>query len=74
MLNTIPEFEEDAINAVQSWFGDDPVFSTGPFDFSLIERKEETSPGALEVRAFLDKALKDHGPHSVLYVSFSFTL
>lgn len=70
VLNTTHLFEEPAITAFKSWFKDKPVISAGPFDFPLVKRVRDLSPGAQEVHSFLDSALKTHGPHSVIYISF----
>ena len=67
IVNAASLLEKQAIDALQKWLGHRPVICPAPFDFPIITKKEDT-PTAAEVGAFLEEALKKHGPRSVIYV------
>lgn len=52
--------------------GDRPVYNPCPLDYPIVEPEPDKSPDTLEVIAFMDSALKKHGPKSVVYVRFVF--
>lgn len=74
IMNTTHLFEGKSIEAFQEWFGERPVISLGPLDFSLFEKQTTASTTGMEVKAFLDTAVQKHGPNSVIYVSTSLIL
>lgn len=69
IMNTTSLFEGKSIETFQEWFGERPVISLGPLDFALFERQATVSLTGMEVEAFLDKAMENIGPNSVIYVS-----
>lgn len=71
ILYTNVLFEGPALDLWQEWFGTRPVIAVGPMppvvDLSQAER--EGDPRVLnETETFLDRALYNFGPSSVIYV------
>ncbi|KAL5530853.1 hypothetical protein ACEPAF_7111 [Sanghuangporus sanghuang] len=70
IMNTSSLLEKEAVDAVQKWFAGRPVICPAAFDFPLFPKKPDMSQVAIEVNEFMDDALKKHGAHSVVYMSF----
>ena len=71
ILGTNPSYEGPAIDAWKEWFGNRPVMFVGPMSLMQTPVTSETEQPSSDVIVFLDKALKDFGSNSVVYVSAS---
>lgn len=68
VMNSSPSLESEGIKAYQTWMGNRPVINPCPLDFPIVEPEPDQSSEALEVKAFMDNALKKHGAKSLVYV------
>ena len=62
-----------ALKEWQRWFGSRPSFAVGSLSFpssSTGTAKEKGTTTEVDVRAFLDNALNENGPNSVVYIAF----
>lgn len=66
-------YEGPSLEAWAEWRKDKPVFAIGPIEISRDSSKslvKEPSDIEIEVRAFLDNAVRKYGKQSVFYVRF----
>ena len=62
-------FEKEALDQFKRAFNVKTQIAIGPYSYEMEPPPRDTSTLALEVDAFLNKALSDTGPQSVFYVS-----
>ena len=60
--------EKDALELIEKAYGFKEQIKIGPFSYEMIEPPKDTSKTALEVEAFMNRALEESGPKSVFYV------
>ena len=62
--------EKEALVMLQRAFEFKTQICIGPYSYEMIKPPKNTSPTALEVEEFMDRALRESGPKSVFYVRF----
>jgi len=64
-------FESESLQAMKSWFADwnKELFAVGPLLPSGYGFTKQSSRGATEIENFMDRALKEYGEKSVVFVS-----
>ncbi|KAF8067710.1 UDP-Glycosyltransferase/glycogen phosphorylase [Lyophyllum atratum] len=70
---TSDAYEKESLDAVRAWFGElqKPVYAVGPLlPAGYTSTQSDVNERNANVQVFLENALKNHGQHSVLLISF----